>query len=208
MEIQLSELIEKIKSEGVQTAEQQAATIIGEAEKKAAATVEQARKEADHIVADARQTAARSEQAGKDALNQAARDLILNVQARFKTLFGALVADSVRESYTGATLESAIVSLVTSWKGGELGDLAVQLPKDQMQKLEKGLRDRLAKQIEKGMIIEPAPDLEGGFRLARKDGGAYYDLSAASIATILAEYLNPRLAAQLNSALQTSRSKD
>ncbi|HUX13777.1 MAG TPA: V-type ATP synthase subunit E [Spirochaetia bacterium] len=204
----MSELIEKIKSEGVQTAEQQAATIIGEAEKKASSTLEQARKEADHIVADARQKAARSEQAGKDALNQAARDLILNVQARFKTLFAALIADSVRETYTAATLESAIVSLVNSWKGSELGDLAVQLPKDQMQKLEKGLRDRLAKQIEKGMTIEAAPDLEGGFRLAKKDGGAYYDLSAASIATILAEYLNPRLAEQLNSAMQASQSKD
>lgn len=204
MEIQLNELIEKIKTEGVQSAEQRAAEIAAEAEKRAAATVEQARKESARIIAEAQQQAARSEQAGRDALNQAGRDLILNVEARLKNLFQALVADSVRESYKASTLESAIVALVTQWQGGEVGELAVQLPGDQLALLEKGLRDRLAKEIEKGLTIEAAPGLEGGFRLARKDGGAYYDLSASSIAAILAEYLNPRLAAQLRQAADRS----
>ncbi|WP_455383498.1 V-type ATP synthase subunit E [Salinispira pacifica] len=205
MEIQLNELIEKIKAEGVQTAEQKADEIVAEAERKAASTVEQAKKEAARIVADAEQAAARSEQAGKAALSQAARDLILNVQGRLKTLFQAVITDSVRESYQADTLQSAVVALVTAWKGGEIGDLSVQLPAEQLAKLEKGLRDRLAKQIEKGMTIEAAPDLDGGFRLATKDGGAYFDVSASSIATILAEYLNPRLAEQLREAAKESR---
>jgi len=200
MEIQLNELIEKIKTEGVQSAEQKAAEIVEEAEKRAAATLEQARKESGRIIGEAQQQAARSEQAGRDALNQAGRDLILNVQARLKSLFQALVADSVRESYKATTLESAIVALVTAWQGDEVGELAVQLPKDQLAQLEKGLRDQLAKEIEKGLTIEAAPGLEGGFRLARKDGGAYYDVSASNIAAILAEYLNPRLAEQLRRA--------
>lgn len=204
MEIQLNELIEKIKTEGVQSAEQRAAEIAAEAEKRAAATVEQARKESARIIAEAQQQAARSEQAGRDALNQAGRDLILNVQARLKNLFQALVADSVRESYKAATLESAVVALVSGWRGDDVGELTVQLPGDQLAQLEKGLRDRLAKEIEKGLTIEAAPGLEGGFRLARKDGGAYYDLSASSIAAILAEYLNPRLAAQLRQAADRS----
>jgi len=200
MEIQLNELIEKIKTEGVQSAEQTAAGIVADAEKRAASAVEQAKKESARIIAEAQQQAARSEQAGRDALNQAGRDLILNVQARLKNLFQAVVADSVRESYRASTLESAIVALVSGWQGGDVAELAVQLPDDQLGQLEKGLRDRLAKEIEKGLTIEAAPGLEGGFRLARKDGGAYYDVSASTIAAILAEYLNPGLAEQLHKA--------
>ena len=45
MDVQLKELIEKIKSEGVQSAEEQAAGIISEAEKKAEAITRKAQEE-------------------------------------------------------------------------------------------------------------------------------------------------------------------
>ena len=44
MDVQVKELIEKIKNDGVKNAEETAVGIIGEAEKKAAALVEKAEK--------------------------------------------------------------------------------------------------------------------------------------------------------------------
>lgn len=202
MEIQLDELLGKIKSEGVDRAEEQAQKVVSDAQSKATAITEQAKKEAARIVSEAEQRAAKTEQAGQDALAQAARDLILNVQAKLKVLFQEVVSESVREAYSGKTLESAIVALVSASRENEIGNLSVQVPKNELDSLEKGLRDRLAKQIEKGMTIEPAQGLESGFRLAKKDGGAYYDFSSENIATILAEYVSPRLAEHLRNTMQ------
>ena len=49
MDIQLQELIDKIKKDGVATAEQQASKIIEEAEKKAAAIIEDAQKKSEEF---------------------------------------------------------------------------------------------------------------------------------------------------------------
>ncbi|HUX49309.1 MAG TPA: V-type ATP synthase subunit E [Spirochaetia bacterium] len=203
MEIQLNELLEKIKTEGIQNADEQAKRIAAEAEASATSMIEQARKEAGRIVSDAQQTASRSEQAGKDALSQAARDVILNVQERLKALFESVVDNSVRAAYHEETLQSAIVAVVTSVLGREHADLSVHVSPKELDAVEKGLRDRLAKELEQGLTIVSAPTLAGGFRLAKKEGGAYYDFSSESIAEILSVYVTPRLADSLKRAART-----
>ena len=55
MEIQLQELIEQIKKDGVCAAEEKSAAIINEAEATAARIIAEARAEADKMIADAKQ---------------------------------------------------------------------------------------------------------------------------------------------------------
>jgi V/A-type H+-transporting ATPase subunit E len=43
-------------------------------------------------------------------------------------------------------------------------------------------------------------NLGAGFRIAGKDGSAYYDFSSESVAELLAAYLNPRLGEILKTA--------
>jgi len=42
--------------------------------------------------------------------------------------------------------------------------------------------------------LNPFPELQAGFRIAMKDGSAYYNFSDQGIAEIMAEYMNPRIA--------------
>ncbi len=204
MEVQLKELLEKIKSEGIESADLEAKRILEEAEKKAAETSQAARKEAERIVLEAKQEASQALRSGEAALSQAARDMLLNVQAKLKALFQQLVTQSAQSVYSSTVLEEAVVTLMKGWTADPASELTVVVPADRIEAIEKGLRTRLADEITQGLTIEPSPGVDAGFRLVRKDGAAYYDFSARSIAEILGEYLNPRLAKLLRESVDNA----
>jgi V/A-type H+-transporting ATPase subunit E len=66
--------------------------------------------------------------------------------------------------------------------------------------LESGLKGALKDQIAKGMEIKADASLASGFRIGQKDGSAYYDYSAESVAELFAAYLNPKIAALVGAA--------
>ena len=80
MDIQLQDLIEKIKTEGIKTAEQQSSHLLKEAEHKANDIIAAAHKEASQIIAEAKNEMARFEQTAKQAVEQAGRNTILSLK--------------------------------------------------------------------------------------------------------------------------------
>lgn len=199
MDVQLKELIDTIKKEGVQSAEEKAAEIIKAAEQKSVEMIDRAQKEAERILARAKEEAARVELSGKAALKQAGRDLLLNLRASITKIFDSLLRQDVGKSLHGKVLEDVIVSLMKSWDGEDLGKVAVVLPSGDLSALESTLRSRLAEEMKKGLEIKAAPDSKAGFQITEKDGNAYYDFTAEGIAEVLSEYLSPRLAELIQS---------
>ncbi len=193
MDAQLSEIIQTIKSEGVENAEREAAEIKRKAEEEAEQTVKEAQARAQEIVENARSEAEKLEASGKAALRQAGRDLILNLRNRVTTLFDTVVKQSVTESYSSETVSEAIVALIKSWPEEQVNDLVVLLPESQRDEIEKQLRSKLADEFKKGLEIKPVHGINAGFRVSVKDGSVYYDFSDEGIAEVLSAYLNPRL---------------
>ena len=202
MDIQLQELIETIKSEGIATAEVKAAEIVAEAGKKAKAIIENAESEAARLAAEAKREIARNEQTSRDAITQAGRDLVLNLRHRILQLFDGVVKGAVTESLQGKGLEDSVAALVKAWSEKGTADIAVLLPEAELAKIEKNLVARLGDALKKGVVLKPVANIEAGFRIGEKDGAAYYDFTADGIAEILAEYLNPRLAEILKKSVQ------
>ena len=66
--------------------------------------------------------------------------------------------------------------------------------------LEKNLGTALKEQINSGLEIKVDKNLSNGFRIGTKDGSAYYDFSAESVADLFASYLNPKNAAIMKEA--------
>ncbi len=203
MDVQLKEIIEKIKSEGVQNAEARASEIIAEAESKAQEITAAAEKDAAAIKQKAEQEARKREESGKSALSQAGRDLLIKVEAQLQAQFEAIINSSVDEAFTSSTLETAVVEVVKSWSAGNSAELDILLPEKEYTKIEQGLRSKLAAELKAGLEIKPFRDLESGFRVSEKDGAAYYDFSAAGIAEVLVRFLNPRLAELLKNAAES-----
>jgi V/A-type H+-transporting ATPase subunit E len=194
VDIQVQELIDKIKRDGIESATEEAARITGAAETEAARILESARKEAADIMERARQDAERSGKAGMAALAQASRNLMLVFRDEVQALLEGIVARELGASYDDEVLKKALPEMLAAWKSGDQGSLEVLLGAETLGRLASFFEGKLAAEMKKGLELKAVTGIAGGFRIANRDGSAYYDFSEESVAEMLCAYLNPRLA--------------
>ena len=194
MEVQLSELIEKIKKDGIESAQAEAAKLRAAAEAEAKRIVDEAKHDAVKIVEKAKIDAQISEKAGVAALEQAARNLILAFKSEIQELLNSLTAQTVSASYSSDTVKDILPDLIKNWALKNTDSLTVLLPESEVKKLEGAFLSKLNSVLKGGVDIKANKKLDSGFHIAEKDGSAFYDFSAESVAAMLSAYLNPRLA--------------
>ena len=202
MEIQLQELIDKIKKDGIVSASKEADHVKSQAESDAKRIVDSAQREADGIIAKAKADSERFEKAGVAALEQASRNLVLSFKSEIEALLDKIIAAKVASSYGEDTLKAIIPELVKAWAAKGADSLDLILGEDTLAKLRGYFNDQLASEISKGVELKSDRNLGDGFRIANKDGSAYYDFSAESVATLLSAYLNPRLSEILKTSVK------
>lgn len=200
MDIQLQELIDKIKRDGIESAAEEAARLKRDAEAEARQIVESAKREAEGIVSRGKQDAERSEKAGVAALEQASRNLILAFKGEIQALLDKLVNLQTAASFGDDVLKSVLPDLLKSWASKGEDSLTAILSEGDLAKLEGYFTGKLSAEIKKGVELKSDRNLGTGFRIANKDGSAYYDFSAESVAQLLSAYLNPRLAGILKNS--------
>ncbi|MDR2176608.1 MAG: V-type ATP synthase subunit E [Treponema sp.] len=194
MEIQVQELIDKIKREGIESASEEAARLKNQAEAEARRIVEAARKEAETIAAAARVDAERAEKAGIAAVAQASRNLILAFKGEIQAVLDQIIARETAAAYNVDVIKAALPEILKNWAAKGSDSLDILLPEAQIGALEGFFREELAVELKKGAELKSDRNLGAGFRIANRDGSAYYDFSAAAVADLLSAYLNPRLA--------------
>lgn len=195
MDVQLQELIDKIKKDGVGAAETSAAEIIADAEKKAAAIIADAEKRAEEANAKAKVEAARLEKASVDAIKQAGRNIILSFRDGINAELSALVAAESAKAYDADMLKTLIPEVIKKWlENPEAESVSVFLSEKDLEKLSTGFNTVLKNEISKGLEIKADKSLDSGFKIGTKDGSAYYDFSAESVAELFCAYLNPKTA--------------
>jgi len=195
MEIQLQELIDKIKKDGIEPASEEAARIKREAEAEAAKIISAAQKEAEEIINTGKVSAERSEKAGIAALEQASRNLILAFKGEIQALLDAITAHAVTLAYKEDTFKAILPDLIKAWASRSGSDsLDLLLPEKELAKIKAWATGALTAELKKGLELKSDRNLGAGFKIANKDGSAYYDFSAESVAELLSAYLNPHLA--------------
>jgi len=194
MEIQVQELIDRIKKDGVKAATEEANKIKAEADTEARRIIESAKKEADDLLERAKQDAARSEKAGIAALEQASRNLILAFKDEVQALLNKIISEKVNASYNEDVLKAALPELLKSWAAKGDVDLSVILPENELSKLQGFFSDKLKAELSKGVELKSNRKLACGFHISNKEGSVYYDFSSEAVAKLLSAYLNPKLA--------------
>ncbi|MCX7949548.1 MAG: V-type ATP synthase subunit E [Treponemataceae bacterium] len=194
MDIQLQELLDKIKRDGVEAATTQAEAIIQEAKQRAATIVEQAKKEAETQVKRAQEETARLEKASIAAIEQAARNGLLQFKDEVQALLDRLVTASVEKVYDEKVLQECLPTILTEWVRKGQDSLELLLSPSDVEKLKNSLFKKLSDELARGVELKADRTLKQGFRIAQKDGALYYDFSAPAVAELLCTYLNPRLA--------------
>lgn len=195
MDVQLQELIDKIKKDGVGAAEASAQAIIADAEKRAEAIVAEAERKAAENEKKAKAEAERLEKASIDAIKQAARNTILSFRDGINAELSALVQSETAKAYDDKLLKTLIPEVVKEWvKNPEASSISVLLSEKDTAALSSSLTAALKGEIAKGLEIKADSSLDAGFRISTKDGAAFYDFSAESVAALFSAYLNPKTA--------------
>lgn len=201
MELQVQELLERIKSEGVDAAQAEAGRIISGAQAQAKALAADAEKKAAEMEAGAKARVEAMEKASKLALAQASRDTVLALRARVQEFMRAAIHSSTVEALDAGFIAKILPELLNAMAKDTGSDLTVFLPAKTLEALDGALANRLAKEIGAGVQFKPFDGIDAGFRIAVDASGARYDFSAESIADILASRVNARLAECVQASL-------
>ena len=195
MDVQLQELIDKIKKDGVAAAEKDSAKIIAASEKKAEAIIADAQAKAAEIIKSAKSETEKMEKASEEAIIQAGRNMLLSFKDSLISELDGLILAETTKAVSKDVLGKLVPETVKAWaKNSDASELSVLLSEKDLKALEKSLTTALKAEIKKGLEIKPDKTLTAGFRIGVKNGAAYYDYSAESLAEMFAAYLNPKVA--------------
>lgn len=201
MEIQLQELIDKIRKDGVGAAQAEAEKILNLAQAEAQRIIAEAQAEADKILTDAKNENNRIVKSSEDAIRQAGRNLLISFRESVTRELEAIISESTEVVYSSQLLEKIIVNVVERWSDNpEVQNLTVILNNDDIKRFEKTLIASFKERVKKGVTLKANDNFDGGFRIIVNDDAVYYDYSEEEVVEMLSNYLSPKIAKLMKEA--------
>lgn len=204
----VSQLIDRLKQDGVAAGQAEADRIVAAAKAEAAGIVAAAEAEADRIRKNARADAAASEKAGKEALNLAARDMLLRLREDLAHHFVEYLGRRIRQHADDKALLEQMILAVAGKARPEAVEKAMVLLPDEASDLEELRRSQgtetaeltsVAVEVAGAMLAEGVTIGGGGphagLRLRLEEGEVEIDLSDRAITEQLSRHLVPRFRA-------------
>lgn len=199
----LQHLLNKIRTEAVDEAEQQAADLIGQAEQKAAVIVQEARKQAEQHMKDAEQDAARFETRSQESIRQAARDVLISLRQEIDKELGALVKSMVNAALEPAPLTDLLGKAVEAYLASTTQDsLEVVLSPADHKTLADTFMKSFGDKVKGGLILGADAGILKGFHISASGEEGYHDFSNEALADALSSFLRPHLAEVVKRAAQ------
>lgn len=205
----VQELIDRIRDQGVQAAQEEADRLLRDARRQAADIVAQAKTEADAAQAKARAEIEAYEAASMDALRLAARDTVLDLKARVMNRFEEFVKRLVISATRDEELVRDIVLVLAGHAAAEFikdKDIVVRVSRSLLQSQgdpefkEEGKQAILglsSDMLREGLELATDDEIEGGARVQLVQDKLEVDLSDRAIARMISQRLLPRFKAIL-----------
>lgn len=201
MEIQLQELIEQIKKDGVEAAETQAEVILKSATDEAEKIISDAKAQAYKIMSEARAENERTVKSSEDAIRQAGRNLLISFRESVTKELNAIIRENVSSVYSSDALSQLIIKAVEGWAAKpDAEEITVILGSEDLKNLETIIQDELKAKMLTGVTLKANDNFDGGFRIAVNGDGVYYDYSQEAVTDMLSNYLSPKITALLKEA--------
>ena len=201
MEIQLQDLIEQIKKDGVASAETEAEAIISAAKAEAAKIIADAKAQADKILSDAKIENERMVKSSEDAIRQAGRNLLISFRESVAKELNAIIGETVNSVYSPDSLAQIVTNIVEAWASKpDMEDVELILNSNDVKLLNETAFGTLKGRISKGITLKANDNFDGGFRISVNNGSAYYDYSAEAVVDMMSNYLSPKVVKLLKEA--------
>ena len=201
MEIQLQELIDKIKKDGVDAAANEAEAILQNANAEAQKIVNNAKAEADKILADAKAENERMVKSREDAIRQAGRNLLISFRESVTRELNAVLNSNVTAVYSSEAMAQLIINVVEGFAAKPDADnISVIINSDNLKSLEQIVLAGIKEKMLKGVTLKANDNFDGGFRISANNGSVYYDYSTEAVVEMLSNYLSPKVTELLREA--------
>ena len=200
---QVQELINKIKTEGIQEAENKAQAMEEHARQKAKEIVSRAEKKADALISEAKAENEKFKESTKMALRQVARDAVLTLRKEMEEILTKIVSHDVGEALAPEQLANIIGDMVNDYikQGSEVSEIAVTVSPEDLTKLNDGFIGKLKKKIKEPILFQTEEDISAGFTISFDGGKSCFDFSDKSLVEYLSRYLNEEVSALLKSSV-------
>lgn len=199
MSQQVQELIDKIKNEGLQAADQKARELEEQAKRNAQGILNEANKRAQDLLLDAEEEIRKKQEASRTALRQASRDTLLSLKKEVQKLLRKVITAQVADALTPQKLSDIIAGIAHKAVEGKSADAGIEVvlsPKD-LKELRDGVLAQLQKQFKGPVHFQASEDIGKGFTVSFDQGKSSFDFSQEALAEYLSVYLNEELAALL-----------
>lgn len=201
MEVQLQELIDQIKKDGVEAAENEARSIVDAAKEQAEKIISDAQAQANKLLFDAKTENERMMKSSEDAIRQAGRNLLISFRESVAKELNAVAGENITAVYSPDALAQLVIKAVECWVAKpDAEDVSVILNSKDLKSLEDALLAALKERILNGVTLKANDSFDGGFRIAVNNGAAYYDYSAEAVKEMLSNYLSPKVTELLKEA--------
>jgi V/A-type H+-transporting ATPase subunit E len=192
---ELQSLLDRIRAEGVERADAEAARIVGEAEERAAGIVAGAERQAAELRSAAETDAAAALARGHTALEQAARDFLLSLQKSVESVLRETLCETVAEALTPDVMAQILVRLADAYAAHDMNESRVDVllsPEDR-DAVGAVIMEKYRQLVGQGLTLRPDERVEDGFKVSFVDYNLYHDFSAVALAEALAPVLKPPL---------------
>ncbi len=176
MEIQIQDLVQSIKRDGIEEAQKQADAIVAAAKEQAAQIIADSKAQAEKNI----DAANREIESSKALIKQAERDAVLSVKKELSHTLEGIMADKIAKELSGDSLAKLVVAAI--------GDEDPAKYEVEVSEAKASLKSALAKKLEKGLEVRPVKGMSG-MVLKCKDGSGYFDFSDEEIAALLKPFL-------------------
>ena len=207
---ELQHLIDRIKQEGVETAEQQGAQIVAKAKEKAAAIVKEAEQKARTFLEDAERNSQAFTERSTKTLEQAARDLLISVGQGVENILADIVADSVEKALSIDTLKQMLVKMAEAYAAHQGNESRIDLlisPQDK-EELIRYFAEQYRQRLVSGVELHVDNEIFKGFKVSFVEDHVYHDFTREAIAESLTNFLRPQLAEIVHRVAQQDSQAD
>ncbi len=212
----VEELIERLRSQGVEEGKAQADALMEETRRRAEQRLEDARHEADALLERARAEAAQAKRAGEEAVELAVRDAMLRMKTELVDRFADRVRNLVAKELEDVELLKQLI-LEIGGRSVPPSDqpATVLLPDDAIgleqlrrepEEVKEGTLSHFVAKVTKDMLREGIVIAGGnhaaGIRIQLKDANLEVELTETAIAELLLRHLVPRFRAIMEGIIQ------
>jgi len=205
---ELQGLLDRIRKDGLEKAEEEAKSIVDAANRQATEIKKAAEAEAEKKREEARQEAEKLEQRSISAIEHAARDIVLSVGDAVQEAFESLTQKNIQEALDGEAFAKLVQDVVQAYvKEDDPGGIEVLLSRKQQEQVSSYLNQAMLKELQKGITIEASRGVLSGFSVVLRDQGVEHDFRGETLTAAFVELLRPELGEIVKKAMETVKKK-